>query len=77
MSNVTWSSGREFRGQHTHLSCFFQGTELRDSVSFGERSPRMDAVGVSVSLTPPAFFVANAEPLDGRRLGGPRRKALA
>ncbi len=46
----------EFRGQHTHLSCFFQGTEPRDSLGFGERSPRSDAVGVSVILAPPAPF---------------------
>ena len=35
----------EFRGQHTPLSCFFQGTELRDSLGSGERSARQDAVG--------------------------------
>ena len=57
-------SHMEFRGQHTHLSCFFQGTELRDSVRFGERLPRLDAVGVRVIPTPPAPFVANAEPLE-------------
>ena len=39
-------------------------TELRDPVSFGERSPRLDAVGVSVILTPPAPLVANAKPLE-------------
>ncbi len=54
----------EFRGQHTHLSCFFQGTEPRDSLGFGERSPRLDAVGVSVIMKPPAPLVANAEPLE-------------
>jgi len=54
----------EFRGRHTHLSCFFQGSELRDSVRFGERSPRPDAVGVSVILMPPAPLAANAKPLE-------------
>ncbi len=42
---------REFPGQHTHLSCFFQGTELRDSLGSGEPSARQDAVGVSVIQT--------------------------
>ena len=49
---------QEFRGHHTHLSCFFRGTEPRDSLGFGERSPLLDAVGVSVILTPSAPFVA-------------------
>src|SRR5271166_604763 len=49
--------------QHTHLSCFFQGIELRDSLGLGERSPQSDAVGMSVIPTPPAPFVANAKPL--------------
>ena len=30
----------------------------------GERSPRLDAVGVSVIPAPPAPFVANGEPLE-------------
>ena len=60
----------KFRGHHTHLSCFFQGTELRDSVRFGERSPRLDGVGVSVILTPPAPLVANAKPLERSKSGG-------
>ena len=51
----------KFRGQHTHLSCFFQGIELRDSLGLGERSPQSDAVGMSVIPTPPAPFVANAK----------------
>jgi len=42
---------REFRRQHAHLSCFFQGTELRDSLGSGERSARQDAVGISVIQT--------------------------
>ncbi len=54
----------EFRGQHTHLSRFFQGTELRDSLGFGEPSPQLDEVGVSVIMAPPAPLVANAEPLE-------------
>jgi len=54
----------EFRGLHTHLSCFFQGTEFRDSVRLGERSPRLDEVGESVIITPPAPLVANAGPLE-------------
>ena len=53
----------KYRGHHTHLSCFFQGTELRDSLGLGERSPQSDAVGMSVIPTPPAPFVANAKPL--------------
>src|SRR5208337_927917 len=53
----------KFRGQYTHLSCFFQGIELRDSLGLGERSPQSDAVGMSVIPTPPAPFVANAKPL--------------
>src|SRR5271157_3921721 len=57
-------SSRKFRGHHPHLSCFFQGTELRDWLGFGERSPRLDAVGVSVILTPPAPPVANAKLLE-------------
>ncbi len=43
--------GCKFRGHHTHLSCFFQDTELRDSLGFGEGSPRLDAVGVIVIMT--------------------------
>ncbi len=63
------------QGHHTHLSCFLQGTELRDSLGFGERSPRSDAVGVSVIPTAPAPFVANAEPLERSQawwIGGER-----
>jgi hypothetical protein len=54
----------EFRKRHTHLSCFFQGTELRDSVGSGKPSPQLDEVGVSVIMTPPAPLAANAEPLE-------------
>ena len=65
------------QGHHTHLLCFFQGTELRDSVRFGERSPRLDPVGVSVISAPPAPLVANAEPLERSKSGGSGRKAFA
>ena len=64
------------QGHHTHLLCFFQGTELRDSVRFGERSPRLDAVGVSVIPAPPAPLVANAEPLERSKSGGSGAKSI-
>jgi hypothetical protein len=57
-------SSRKFQGHHPHLSCFFQGTELRDWLGFGDHSPRLDAVGLSIILTPPAPLVANAKPLE-------------
>ena len=64
------------QGHHTHLLCFFQGTELRDSVRFGERSPRLDPVGVSVISAPPAPLVANAEPLERSKSGGSGAKSI-
>jgi hypothetical protein len=45
------SRGREFRGQHTHLSCSFQNAELGDSLGSGERSTRLEAVGVNAIWT--------------------------
>jgi hypothetical protein len=43
---------RELRGQHTHLPCSFQNTELGDSPGSGERSTRLEAVGVNTIWTP-------------------------
>ncbi len=42
----------EFRGRHTYLSCSFKGTELGGSLGSGERSARLDAVGVNAIWTP-------------------------
>ncbi|MGA2703018.1 MAG: hypothetical protein ABSH35_18225 [Isosphaeraceae bacterium] len=55
---------RQFRGHQSHFSCVFQGTEFRDSLGFGKRLPRLDAVGLGVILTSPVPLAANAKPLE-------------
>ena len=58
---------QQFRERDAHLPCFVQCPEFPDSLGFRERSPRRDALVLSVILSSPASLVASGALLEGSR----------